>query len=80
MFYIDKTNLNHWTGIFGEKNTYWGVPQPTNRMVSRYQMMPGTKCTWKKEGGKDAWEVPSLYIDPKNFDFAGINRPTIHDR
>lgn len=43
--------------------------------------MPGLKCQFTTEGeDKTQWKIPTVYIDPKTFDFAGVNKPTIAER
>lgn len=60
--------------------TNTGAPQPYNKFITKMQFSPGTKCLFKREGEKADWAIEALYIDPKQFDFTGINKKTIEDR
>jgi len=57
-----------------------GIPIPFNKPTSRLQFKPGVKCVFSKEGDQSGWKISTAYLDPKSFDFAGINRATIYDR
>lgn len=62
------------------ETTNTNIPQPYNKAIAKMQFSPGTKCVFSTSGDKTAWTIDTIYIDPKQFDFTGINKKTIEDR
>lgn len=44
------------------------------------QFKPGIKCKFVVEGDKKTWKISEIQLDPKEFDFVGVNAKTLQDR